>query len=363
MQSDLQRHMRTLWKKCRPNLDDETIDIYFSETYDPAMLSTAEDEKGEMAACSQFLMRHMNFMDRNLHIGILTALAYNPELEDEKLLPTVKESLKRQHLRMARHGALISLAFPSNERERQLLQGCGYAIASHCIEGDPKVTEYTPAPDPSIVIDEETEWGRDLWLFYARNGGGHNFEVKMTENDFFALIAQNDVAGGHLIVARRHGHIIGIALVQREGKPLKSGKPSSKTFRTRIPYILAVQQDIFYRLLEHAKTICPDSRQTLVTIACPPKGFEGSRPYAMVRIIRAEEFLREVAATLPGLQLETGIIHDEDLPENVGGYRLRRGKCYTSTECPPSATTPGGIPAIFMASQPALLPPVYGWQV
>ena len=42
MQSDLQCHMRTLWKKCRPNLDDETIDIYFSETYDPAMLSTAE---------------------------------------------------------------------------------------------------------------------------------------------------------------------------------------------------------------------------------------------------------------------------------------------------------------------------------
>ena len=363
MQSDLQRHMRTLWKKCRPNLDDETIDIYFSETYDPAMLSTAEDEKGEMAACSQFLMRRMNFMDRNLHIGILTALAYNPELEDEKLLPTVKESLKRQHLRMARHGALISLAFPSNEKERQLLQGCGYTIASHCIEGDPKVTEYTPVPDPSIVIDEETEWGRDLWLFYARNGGGHNFEVKMTENDFFALIAQNDVAGGHLIVARRHGHIIGIALIRREGKPLKSGKPSNKTFRTRIPYILAVQQDVFYRLLEHAKTIYPDSKQTMVTIACPPKGFEGSRPYAMVRIIRAEDFLKEVAATLPGLQLETGITHDEDLPENIGGYRLRRGKCYTSTECPPSATTPGGIPAIFMASQPALLPPVYGWEV
>ena len=144
---------------------------------------------------------------------------------------------------------------------------------------------------------------------------------------------------------------------------MKSGKPSNKTFRTRIPYILAVQQDVFYRLLEHAKTIYPDSKQTMVTIACPPKGFEGSRPYAMVRIIRAEDFLKEVAATLPGLQLETGITLDEDLPENIGGYRLRRGKCYTSTECPPSATTPGGIPAIFMASQPALLPPVYGWEV
>lgn len=363
MQSDLQRHMRTLWKKCRPTLDDETIDIYFSETYDPALLSTTCDEGGEMTACSQMLMRRMNFMDTDMNVGIITALAYDPEQKEEEQQHAVRESLKRQHQRMARQGARISLAFPVNDTERKLLQNCGYVVASHCIEGDPKLAEHNVAEDPSVQISEETEWGRDLWLFYTRNGGGHNFEVKMTENDFFALIAQNDVKGGSLIVARRRGNIIGIALLQREGKPLKSGKTSNKTFRSRIPFILAVQQEVFYKLLDYAKEIYDDIKQTMVTIACPPKGFEGSRPYAMVRAIRAEEFLAEVAAAMPGMQLEIGIANDDDLPENNGGYRIRRGRCYTTTECTSSVTPPGGVPAIFMTAHPALLPPVYGWQV
>lgn len=361
MQSDLQRNMRTLWKKSRPTLNDETVDIYFSETYDPSMLSTTYGEGGEMTACTQMLMRRMNFMDKNISIGIVTALSYDTGLPETEQLQAIKESLRRQHRRMARQGALISLAFPGNEAERKMLADCGYAIASHCTEADPKAAGQATHADPAIDIAEETEWGRDLWLFYTRNGGGHDMEVKMTENDFYALIAQNDVEGGSLIVARRHGHIIGIALLRYEGKPLKSGKASSKTFRIRIPFILALQQDTFYQLLEYSKTLYPNAKQTLVTIACPPKGFEGSRPYAMVRIIRAEEFLMEVATAMPGLQLETGIRNDEDLPENNGGYRLRRGRCYTDTECPDSGTTPGGVPAIFMAARPALLPPAYVW--
>lgn len=361
MPSELQSELRNLWKKYRPALSDDLLDVYFSETYNPANLCTSRNEAGEMTACCQMLMRRMTFFDHSISIGILTALAIDTNLKAAERKEAARNVIARQHQRMAQKGALISMAFPADNEERQLLESCGYHTASHIIEADPQVPE-TSTTDDSLTVAEETEWGRDIWTFYNRNGGGHDFEMKMDEGDFFALIAQNDAAGGCLIVARRRGRIAGLALARREGKPLKSGKPSSKIFRTRIPFILAIQEDIFYALLRYAGSTHNDCKQTVVSTACPLKGFEGSRPYAMARAIRAEEFLAEMARITPGLQLEIGIGNDEDLPENNGSYRLRNGRCYSNATCSSSTTTPGGIPAIFMAGHPTVIPPVFLWE-
>ena len=262
---------------------------------------------------------------------------------------------------MAQKGALISMAFPKDNEERKILEDCGYTIASHIIEADPN----TPKADTATAgtcIQEETEWGNDLWSFYNRNGGRHDFEVKMSEGDFFALIEQNDAAGGSLIVARRKKNIVGLALTRREGKPLKNGRTSTKNFRVRIPFILALQEEGFFDLIRHAGTLYPDCKQTLVSTACPPKAFEGSRPYAMVRAIQAEKFMAEMARQMLGLQLEISITDDDDLPENNGGYRIFNGKCHRSNLPMESKTTPGGIPALFMVGRPAVIPPAFVWE-
>ena len=358
MPSELQYELRELWKKHRPKTSDEILDAYFNEVYNPAELSIMRNASGEMTACCQMLLRKMTLCNRNISIGIIAATAICPSLKAAERTQAARNALTLLHQRMAQKGALISIAFPKDSEERKTLEACGYAMASHIIEADPNTPEAGNAM-PDVSIQEETEWGNDLWNFYNRNGGRHDFEVKMSEGDFFALIAQNDAAGGSLIVARRKKNIVGLALMRREGKPLKNGKASTKNFRVRIPFILALQEDGFFDLIRHAKIAYPDCKQTLVSTACPPKAFEGSRPYAMVRAIQAEKFMTEMARQMPGLQLEIAIANDDDLPENNGGYRIIKGRCHRHTQTPESTTTPGGVPALFMVGRPAVIPPVF----
>lgn len=356
MSTELQRAVRTLWQKCNPQMSEDALDIYFSEIYSPTNIET-EKRGEEVVACAQMLERKMTFAGTPIPVGYLTGLQLDPSLAKKEKEDLLGSMLTRHHQRLEKSGAMYSIVVPTDDTYRQLLETCGYVTCSHVFGAEVKVPEGFEL-DSKITITEEMEWGRDLWIFYAQNGGSHDFELCLTEDDFFAMIERHDLEDGRVLVARRHGKIAGLALVKREGKPLKNGKPSAKTFRVNFTFVLTVEDHILPGFEQKALEIFSDCHELVITGGCPAKGFKNARPHAMVRIISADRFLNFIARRLPGLQLTIGVQGDKDIPENNKAYRLRSGRCYVSEDMPDSIVGPGGIPSMLLAGQLVLVPEI-----
>jgi len=93
-----------------------------------------------------------------------------------------------------------------------------------------------------------------------------------------------------------------------------------------------------------------------MTGGCPVRGFDGSVPYAMARVINVPAFLDHVLTVLPGLQMEFGVEGDEHIPANNGYYRLFGGRWQRIETRPSSIVTPGELAARFLGSQATQMP-------
>lgn len=355
MKSNIQQDVRALWKSSKPHLSDDAIDIYFDEIFAPSATTTIRDDKGTIIAAAQWREHKMTFVSRPISVGLIDGIAISAALKAAQRKETLQSLLALIHRDMHKRGVMYSIIIPDGDKERQQLADLGYANVANRLVADAK----SPDParlDPRVTVEEPDEWTRDLWIYYTQHGGRHDFELKLDENDFFALVARHDLNGGHLLVARRHGRIVGFALAKREGKPLKSGKSSTKQFRVNIKFILASDPNVLFTLQHEALALAPDCRQLVMTGCCPSKGFKGAQQHAMARVIDADRFLTFVANRLPGLQLSVTIDADADIPANAKTYRLRDGRCYTGTTVQESPVGVGGIPAMFLAGQPVLVP-------
>lgn len=363
MTHNLERELKTLWQKSHPTMSQDEIDIYFDEMFDAAnTVSIVED--GHILAAGQWQEHKMTFVGTPINVGLISGLTVDPQLKPADRDARLAEVLRQLHQRQHERGIMYSIVIPNflpsiggagGSHRRQWLEAQGYMTTSHQLAAETKV----PAdfqPDPRILVAEAEEWGRELWIFYAQHGGLHDFELRLSESDFFAMIARHDLRGGHVLVARRHGKIVGLALALREGKPLKNGKRSEKQFRMNFRYVLAADPNVLYTMVQHALALAPDCKQFVMTGGCPAKGFKGAEPHAMMRVIDAQKFLRFVAERLPGLQLSVGINSDADLPVNNAGYRLRDGRLYVSDDLGSSIVPPGGIPAMLLSGQPVQVP-------
>lgn len=349
----MEQEIRALWHLAYPKTETDEMDVFFDEIFAPDATFVARKDK-DMVACAQWQERKMMFVGQTLNIGVVRGLLVSPEMKAAERNAKIGEVLQQIHRNQYEKGVHFSLIVPRDAKERQCLEQFGYITATYRLTADVKMPPFF-APDEKVKVTEEMEWGRDLWLFYAQNGGIHEMEMKMTEEDFYALLEMHDLAGGSVYAARRHNKVVGIALARREGKPLKSGKPSTKQFRMNVSYILAsdesVLRNLHYYILERGKC-----SQIVMTGGCPAKGFANVQPYAMVRAINAEKFLTTVARRLPGLQLVVCLDGDKDIPENNVHYRLRDGRCFVNTTVADSVVGPGGIPAMLLSGQPVLIP-------
>lgn len=349
-----QHAVRTLWQRAYPEMNNDELDVYFDEIFAPQAMVTAESA-GQLCACAQWEEHRMSFVGQTVSVGVVSALLASPDLKAPERSAKAAQVLREIHQRQYAKGMMLSLVIPADAKQRQWLERQGYMTTTHQLTAETKIPQDFVADD-RVEVTEAEEWGRELWIYYTQHAGLHDFELKLTENHFFAMIARHDLRGGSVLVARRHGKIVGLALAQREGKPLKNGKTSGKQFRMNLKYVLASDPSVLHTLQQKAIALAPDCRELVMTGGCPAKGFRGARPYAMMRVIDAERFLQLVAQRLPGLQLTVGIDSDCDLPVNNRGYRLRDGRLYVTPQLPDSIVTPGGIPAMLFSGQPVLMP-------
>lgn len=350
MKNNLEQQLRTLWQSSRPNTNEDERDIFFEEIYDPSQ-TYCQEEGGRLVCAGQWTEHKMTFVGQPISVGVVGGLVVDASLRPAERSKRLGSVLSELHRRQYERGMMYSIVVPTDSRQRQWLEKQGYMTVSHQLTAECHLPEDFVA-DRRIVVEETMEWGRDLWIYYAQHAGLHDFELKLSEGEFYAMIARHDLNGGSLLVARRHGRIVGIALVQREGKPLKNGKRSGKQFRVHVRYVLATEQHVLYCLQQKALALHPDCKQLVMTAGCPARGFKNVEPHAMMRVIDAERFLKFVAERLPGLQLVVGMTDDADIPANNRGFRLIEGRCYVSEDCGDSPVTPGSIPAMLMAGQP-----------
>lgn len=355
MKSNIEQEVRTLWRNAKPHLTDDELDIYFDEIFDPAATTIIRHTDGTPIAAAQWREHKMTFVSQPISVALIDGLVIAPTLKPTQRREALQNLLAHIHPAMHARGMMYSIIIPADDKERQWLADLGYANVANRLVADTRIPD-PAALDPRVTVEEPDQWTHELWIYYAQHGGQHDFELKLNEHDFFALIARHDAAGGRLLVARRHGRIVGFALVKREGKPLKSGKPSTKQFRMNIRFILASDEHVLFTIEHAALTDAPDCKQLVMTGCCPSKGFKSAEPHAMARVIDAERFLTFVAGRLPGLQLSVTIADDADIPANARTYRLRDGRCYVNTTMQESPVGVGGIPAMFLAGQPVLVP-------
>lgn len=348
--------IRSLWHKASSTATADEMDIFFEETYDRNNCHLSYDGE-HLTAALQWGERKMTFVGRPVSVGVISLLIVDPALKGDAYDAALQNVLASAHRQQFAQGIMYSLIVPADDKLRKWLNAHGYMTATHQLTAETHHADALSA-DPKINVEEAEEWGRDLWIYYTQNAGHHDFELKLSESDFYAMIQLHDLREGKVLVARRHGKIVGLALARREGKTLKSGKPSSKQFRINIRYVIAADDRVLTAIQAKALELWPDCKQITMTAGCPAKGFKNAVPHAMLRVVSAVKFLSFVAETLPGLQLHVGIESDTDIPENNLTYRLRYGRCYTSSESCDSIVTPGGIPAMLLAGQMVQVPSI-----
>lgn len=353
MKHNLETEIRQLWQHAVPSVNTDEQEVFFDELFD-ATATTAVGEDSAVAS-AQWTEHKMTFVGRPISVGVVNGLVVSADLNTTERGARASEVLEAIHRQQYDEGMMLSIIMPADKTQRAWLETQGYSNVAHRIAAEAHIpADYVS--DPRLEVEEVEEWGRELWIYYAQHAGSHDFELKLNEADFFALISLNDLRGGSVLVARRHGKICGMALVQREGKPLKSGKASDKQFRMNIKYILAADVRVLYGIQQYAATLAPDCKQIVITGGCPAKGFKGAVPGAMMRVIDAEKFLTFVAASLPGLQLNVTMRDDAHLPVNNRTFRLREGHLFVTTATVDSTSTPGGVLAMLMAGQPVQVP-------
>lgn len=350
--------LRALWQKARPTLSADEVEIFFSEQYVPQTTVTAQAPDGSLLAAGQWVDHKMTFVnEQTIRVGVVSGLVVDPDLKAADRTQKLSQVLAELHRQQYQKGMMLSIIVPADGKQRQWLEKQGYTTASHLLSAETSVPP-TYVPDERLEIKEDVEWDRELWIFYVQHGGKHDLELRLNEADFYAMIARNDALGGRLLVARRRGKVVGLALAYKEGKPLKNGRPSIKQFRVNLRYILATDVNVLYGLQAAAMQTAPDCRQLVMTGGCPAKGFQGVRPHAMMRVVDARRFMSYVSERIPGLQLTVSIDGDTDLPVNNASYRMRDGRCYVNPGLSDSIVGPGAIPARLFSGHPVQIPEI-----
>lgn len=334
---EIKQQTRQLRKVCLGETDD-FLDIFFEEKYTPACNLTQRFNARLTAAC-QLLPYRFTFFGSVLHAGFVTGLCTAPSHRRQGLAARL---LREAHRRLYKQGGAVSFLLPADEEQRHFFEEerhGAYWTATFRHEVELDAGEES---DDGIRVTEPDEWGRELFVFFQKNTRDIPFMLHPAEGDFFAALRLCDATGGRVLVARRGGHVCGIALVAAESNG-----------QLIVRDMLADGDAARNALLRAAQGGSPSARLT-GQLWCPGST-KGAKPYAMARVTNVMRFLECVVRAYPGFQLHIGVDHDFDIPENNGYYHVADGRVALTDERPDNIVTPGGLAAMLLGANPVMV--------
>lgn len=332
---EIKQETRGLWKSCFHD-SEEFMDLYFEDKYTDEDNITLRPD-GFVAGAVQVLPYRMTFYQHVIHAGYISGLSVHPDYRGKGM---AVQLLREAHRKIYNRNGAISFLIPGCDRLRKFYertQHGAYWTSTYRMETEIRETEET---DDRIVVEQPEEWRQELYVFYRRNTSGVDFMLHPSETDFFAALANEDMAGGYVLTARKNRRLCGICLARKE----KDGR----MFIHSLLVENVQTKNAFIRFLKQA-----DRETDKVYARVPaPGSHDGSVPYAMARVINVERFLNTVLKVYPDFQLHIGVDGDLDIPENNGYYLLENGKVIVTDRRPDSIVTPGGLAAMFLSSYP-----------
>ena len=336
-QEEIKQQTRKLWGECFHD-SEEFKDIYFEEKYkDEYNLTHRVD--GNVAAAVQVLPYRMTFYGMVLHAGYISGLATGEAFRKRGL---ASHMIREAHRRLYQQGAAVSFLIPGTDELRRFYEKPTHGLYWTSTFRKETEIKISGEIDDKIEIVQPDEWGGDLYVFYRRNTMNQPFMLHSSENDFYAALADCDLEGGMVLVARRKRRLQGIclAIVEPDG-------------RCVLRSLLAIDEkvkDAFLKYLMEKTGV-----NSVMARVAVPGSISGAMPYAMARVINVEKFLESVLAVYPTFQLHIGVDGDMDIPENNGYYLIDDGKLTITDEKPDSIVTPGGLAAMFLGAHPTTL--------
>lgn len=335
--AQLKAQTRDLWRECFGDTE-AYMDLFFDEKYiEKHNIHLCRD--GRVVSAAQVLPYRTTLFGGVCRSSYLCGLGTAPAYRGKGLATQV---LYEAHRHEFNTDNVLSVLIPADDGMRRFYERPEHgAYETLTFRHD---TELMPEgeADPGLWVDEPEEWGRDLFVFYHRHSSQTPFMLHPSESDFFAALGDIDLAGGHVIVAAAPGKILGLCLAEavRDGE-------------VRVRSLVAVSPRVKDSLLHYLRSDCGARRiRARMTV---PGTFQGRTPYAMGRVVHVEKFLRMLLRVYPNIQLHIGVDGDLHVPENNGYYLLARGQVRVTDARPRRIVTPGGLAAMFLASQPFLL--------
>lgn len=330
---EIKEQTRALWRTAF-NDSEDFIDLYFEEKYtDDANIFFRHD--GELFAAAQVFPMRFQMGGHVLPSVYVSGLATLPQYRRQGLAAQV---LYYAHRRAFERGVVFSFLVPGDEKlvnfYRQQMHG-NYEVSTCRIRVP---FQRTDTASEGIEVSAPEQYGKEVYVFYKKQQQQSAVALTLSENDFFAAVADVELDNGALLVARRRQKIVGTCLyVPTENgilvRDLMVADPAAQT--------------AFADYLEKA---FPKKELQLIDYCKWDE--EGAEPYAMARVLNVERFLTVVAAHHPEETFEVGLEGDEHIPENNGFYRLEKGKLKIIAHRPNVVLTPGAFAAAFLREHP-----------
>lgn len=334
----IKQQTRSLWKTCF-NDSDDFLDIYFNDKYtDERNISVQRD--GRIVSALQLIPYRMTFYGVVGCAGYISGLATLPDFRKNGFAANI---LREAHRRLLRQGAFLSILIPEEEDKRSFYENprCGSyhtAVYRRALPLDVSQDGETE----KFAVERPDEWGRELYLFYRRYTAPLPFMLHPSEEDFYAALEAADLQDGYVLTVRKGKRLTGFCIAVKEA----DGEVYIRT-------IAITEQAARRALVEYLCKECGVER--IMRRFCLPGSLKDVKSYAMARVIDVPRFLAAVAASNTGYQIHIGVEGDEHIPENNGYYKVEDGKVFLTEEKPDSIVTPGGLAAMFMASQPVIM--------
>lgn len=326
---EIKEQTRALWQTVF-NDSEEFVTLYFDEKYtDDSNIFFRQN--GKILSAAQSFPCRLQMGGHVLPSTYISGLATLPEMRQQGLASQV---LYYAHRRAFDRGLVFSFLVPGTEQLRQF-----YRSEAHGSYEDATARLVTPltrtdATAEGIEVSEPEEYGTEVYYFYKKQMQQTAVGITPSENDFFTAIADAEIDGGGLLVARQKQKIVGTCVYV----PTPEGH-----FVRDLLVATPAAQTAFVAHFEEEK----QTPSLQIAQFCPWET-EGKTPYAMARIIHVERFLKTVAAHHPKEVFEVGVEGDMQIPENNGYYRLDHGKLHIIEQRPAVVLTPGAFAAAFL---------------
>ncbi len=317
MMTPMKNKVKALWKMCF-NDGEAFTDMYFRLRYTNEV-NIALESGEEVISALQMLPYPMTFCGTVIPTAYVSGACTHPDYRSKGAM---RELLSQAFARMLKKGTLLSTLIPAEPWLFDYYSRMGYAPVFDYSRKSFSMPDLIPSE--GITVERITGYQEEVYRYLQKKMLARPCCLQHTEADFRVILADLELSGGFLFIARREENIAGLAVVYPEETSLLINELLSDSIEVAHTLLYLLKQDTGYKDM------------TLIT---PPAEDMETHRLGMARIINAKAVLQIYATAYPQEEMQIELT-DKQLHSNNGYYYLSKGKCLYSEQRLPGTHLP-----------------------